>query len=530
MIRWRRLSLVSILFVIIALFISPNHQISAASGPVVTFTTQVQNDPNKLQFTTENDSDQEATVTLMLPAQLVADATGQDRPKIAWNAQKTQATLRLAAHQTQRWVVPVISQVAGTGIVQMVDEQHHQLALQTVTVSPPQSASDLISSDSQSSSSLQSNASNSNNVDRSSVQTDATGSKTASDSSQQAGTSTSSRQPGQKQRDSAQDKVNQSSSKIAESASTVSQTESSASASEKTITSGRQAKPSPTERAGTSTTAPVIDYGDPISGNYINYTGGSLSLPVYLTAPKAGRYLVYLELWSNRYQEFAEITVTGATNRQKFTVTIPAEYMPQYSDQISGFNLYASDESNNFSDPLHYVLTLDVPDQPADGLTVTAPNAITFNPTDEPIDAEMIWNQKLPTRIIPTDSDALGANTLSVIDGREDTQPWMLTVSADQSQQLTGSDHDVLQDAMHYLHNGRDLPINNNQVLVTTQGEYPSESIHDVDYHLYTTVTNVSRNWNANTGLFLEAAIGTGGGEAYSGSLTWHVTDGVANN
>ncbi|WP_161002278.1 MULTISPECIES: hypothetical protein [Furfurilactobacillus] len=539
MIRWRRLSVVSMLLIITMLLVTPSHRINAASGPVVTFTTGTQVNPQKVQFVTENDTEQNATITLRLPSSVIADTGDKNTVALDWNEQLTQTTLSLSAHQTRHWTIAVKTLTPGTGTIQVLDSQRHQLATQEISVTSTQSsdvaASNLNGSDKTSatvsgnSQTDVSDSEGSSNKDQSHVQLPTTGSVSAMRSSTSMSTSSSSSSSLKTDHDNDSNSDKSSVQKSADQTTTA--TSSSANQVQALQQSNNQhTKNMPQTRAADDTRNPVIDYGDPLAGNRVHYTGGSLSLPVFLTAPKAGRYLVYLELWSDRYQGVDEIVIPAATNRQKFTVTIPAEYMPQYSDQLSGFNLYVGDENNDFSDPLHYVLSVDVPNQPSNGLGLVAPNGITFNPTDDPIDASTAWHQKLPARIVPVDSDAVGANTLSVVDGREAMTTWTLTVSASQSDQLTGADHDVLFDAMHYLHNGSDLPINNNQVLVATQGEYPSETIHDVDYHLYSTVTNVSQNWNTNTGLFLEMPTGTGGGEAYSGSVTWHVTDGVANN
>lgn len=539
MIRWRRLSVISMLLIITMLFITPSHRINAASGPVVTFATGAQVNPQKVQFVTQNDTEQNATITLRLPSTLMADTGDDTTAALTWNEPLTQAKLTLFAHQTQRWTIAVKTLTFGSGTIQVLDSQQRELAKQEISVAPNQSSnvtaatlsgSDDVSAGVSSSSQIDVKGNEgTGNKDQSHVQVPTTGtvSDTASSASASTGSSSISSSQTNHDNNSNSDKSGvqkPTDQNVPATSSWVTQTQATQQSGEHPI------KDLPQVRAADASSNPMIDYGDPLAGNRVHYTGGSLSLPVFLTAPRAGRYLVYLELWSDRYQGVDEIVIPAAVNRQKFTVTIPAEYMPQYSDQLSGFNLYVGDENNNFSDPLHYVLSLDVPDRPSNVLGVVAPNAITFNPTDNPIDASTAWHQKLPARIIPVDSDAVGANTLSVLDGREEMTSWTLTVSASQSEQLTGADHDVLFDAMHYLHNGRDLPINNNQVLVATQGEYPSETIHDVDYHLYSTVTNISQNWNTNNGLFLEAPTGTGGGEAYSGSVTWHVTDGVANN
>lgn len=543
MIRWRRLGVISMLLIITMLFITPSHRINAASGPVVTFATGTQVNPQKVQFVTQNDTEQSATITLRLPSTLMADTGDETTAALSWNEPLTQAKLTLSAHQTQRWTIAVQTLTPGSGAIQLLDSQQHQLAAQEISVTPTQSANATTSSDSDETSTTVKSESQTgvkgsevnSNKDQSHVQLTPT--ETADAGTLSTGMSTGSssiaslkavqddeaksKNHANFDKSSVQTSTNQTSTVTP---SSPTQTESAPQSSE------RHANASPQTRAVDDNSAPVIDYGDPLAGNYVHYTGGSLSLPIFLTVPKPGRYLVYLELWSDTYQGVDEVTVATATNRQKITVTIPAQYMPQYSDQLSGFNIRIGDEDNNFSDPLHYVLSLDVPDKPANALSIAAPHTVTFNPTDEPLDAETVWGQKLPARILPVNSDEIGANTLSVVDNREGTRSWTLTVSADQSQQLSDPERDVLQDAMHYVRQGRDLPVNNHQVLVATQGDYPSEVIHDVDYHLYTEVTNISQHWDAKTGLFLEVPTGTEGGEAYSGSVTWHVTDGVANN
>ncbi|MCF6160184.1 MAG: hypothetical protein LKG79_08490 [Furfurilactobacillus sp.] len=541
MIRWRRLSVISMLLIIVMLFITPSRRINAASGPVVTFTTGAQVNPQKVQFVTENDTDQNATITLRLPSSLIADTGDETTASLSWHEQLTQTTLTLSAHQTQRWTIAVKTLTPGAGAIQVFDSQQHQLAVQEISVMSTQSANATTSSDSDETSTTAKSESQTgvkgsevnSNKDQSHVQlppTETAGAGTLSTGTLTGSSSISSLKVVQDDEAKSKNAANFDKSSVQQSTTQTSTASSSTQAQSTPQPSDHHAKTSSQTRAVDDNRAPVIDYGDPLAGNYVHYTGGSLALPIFLTVPTAGRYLVYLELWSGKYQAVDEVTVATATNRQKITVTIPAQYMPQYSDQLSGFNIRIGDESNNFSDPLHYVLSLDVPNKPATTLSIAAPHTVTFNPTDEPLDAEKVWGQKLPARILPVNSDEIGANTLSVVDNREGTRSWTLTVSADQSQQLSDPERDVLQDAMHYVRQGRDLPVNNHQVLVATQGDYPSEVIHDVDYHLYTAVTNISQHWDAQTGLFLEVPTGTEGGEAYSGSVTWHVTDGVANN